>query len=177
MSKSRKRPAGSSRRTFLKAAAGVAAGTVLTRQPLWAQSNGAAGVRSNAGFLKINPQLMITPRQALDWHLFKAECGPTYAGSTGWKRFADFLIARAPEFGAVDAFFAPVVFRAQTFGLPLGDAARAYTELMLSHAAMQEWYQAALKEPWREISHEKEVAALGTVQADYRLPPATGRPG
>jgi len=102
MSKSRKRPAGSSRRTFLKAAAGVAAGTVLTRQPLWAQSNGAAGVRSNAGFLKINPQLMITPRQALDWHLFKAECGPTYAGSTGWKRFADFLIARAPEFGAVD---------------------------------------------------------------------------
>ncbi len=94
----------------------------------------------------------------------------------GRARFGGPYLA-GPEFGAVDAFFAPVVFRVQTFGLPLGDAARAYTELMLSHAAMQEWYQAALKEPWREISHEKEVAALGTVQADYRLPPMTSRPG
>jgi hypothetical protein len=25
---------------------------------------------------------MITPKQALDWHVFKAEGGPTYAGST-----------------------------------------------------------------------------------------------
>jgi glutathione S-transferase len=86
----------------------------------------------------------------------------------GIARFGGPYLA-GPEFGAVDAFFAPVVFRVQTFGLLLGDAARAYAELMLSHAAMQEWYRAALQEPWREISHENEVAALGTVQADNRV--------
>lgn len=86
----------------------------------------------------------------------------------GLARFGGPYLA-GPEFGAVDAFFAPVVFRVQTFGLLLGDAARVYAELMLGHAAMQEWYRAALQEPWREISHENEVAALGTVQADNRV--------
>jgi hypothetical protein len=45
---------------------------------------------------------MITPKQAWDWHVFKSECGPTYAGSAGWKRFTDFLISKVQEFGAVD---------------------------------------------------------------------------
>src|SRR4051812_135525 len=104
MSKSRRR-SGSSRRSFLRAAAGVAAGTVLTRQPLWAQGSregaftiGAAG----ASPTRINPQFMITPRQALDWHVFKAKAGPTYAGSAGWKQFIDLLVAKIPEFGGVD---------------------------------------------------------------------------
>ena len=66
-----------SRRTFLKAAAGVTAGTVLPS--LWSPS-------AAAGFPKIDPRLMITPQQAFDWNMFKAEGGPTYAGSAGWKR-------------------------------------------------------------------------------------------
>jgi len=33
---------------------------------------------------------------------------------------------------------------------------------------MQKWYTEALIEPWRETSHEQEVAMTGTVQADYR---------
>ena len=93
MSKSRSGSGRSSRRTFLKAAAGVAAGTVLTRHPLWAQSSlasasafGGAGTAST----KINPAFMITPQQAREWHLFKAQAGPTYAGSAGWKRFTDY---------------------------------------------------------------------------------------
>lgn len=71
--------------------------------------------------------------------------------------------------GAVDAFFAPVVFRLQTFDLPVGDTARAYAELMLSHTMMREWYAAALTEPWRQTSHENEVAALNTVRTDHRV--------
>src|SRR5215510_7964026 len=104
MGKSRKRAPGSTRRTFLKTAAGAAAGTMLTRQELFAQGrrvNAAAGAARRA-FPKINQQFMITPKQALDWHVFKAECGPTYAGSAGWKRYTDFLISKMPEFGAVD---------------------------------------------------------------------------
>jgi hypothetical protein len=81
-----------SRRTFLEAAAAVTAGTVLSHWSLWGQGRGPV----------INQRLMITPEQAWDWHLFKSQCGPTYAGSAGWKRFTDFLISKMPEFGAID---------------------------------------------------------------------------
>ena len=97
------RRAGSSRRSFLKTAAGVAAGTVLGRGSLGAQSTGAlAAAAASSRFHQINPRFMITPEQALDWHVFKSQCGPTYAGSAGWKRFTDLLIAKLPEYGAVD---------------------------------------------------------------------------
>ena len=45
---------------------------------------------------------MITPQQAREWHLFKAQAGPTYAGSAGWKRFTDYVIGKIPEVGGVD---------------------------------------------------------------------------
>jgi hypothetical protein len=83
----------------------VAAGTVLTRQPLWAQGarEGASTIgAAGAAPTRINPQFMITPKQALDWHVFKAKAGPTYAGSAGWKQFIDFLVSKIPEFGGVD---------------------------------------------------------------------------
>src|SRR5215831_21085144 len=83
----------SSRRTFLKTAAGVAAGTMLSRTSLTAQA---------ARLARINPKFMITPRTALEWNTFKAaECGPTYAGSVGWKKFTDHLVTKMHEFGAV----------------------------------------------------------------------------
>src|SRR5882672_673166 len=105
MIKSPKWAVGYSRRTFLKAATGVTAGTVLTRQPLLAQSNrasAAAAARRHLAFPRINPQFMITPDQAWHWNVFKSQCGPTYAGSAGWKRYTDFLISKMSEFGAVD---------------------------------------------------------------------------
>jgi len=113
MSALRKWEASSSRRNFLKAASGATAGTVLTRQPLWAQSshaNAAAAARPNLAFPKINPQFMITPNQAWEWNLFKAQGGPTYAGSAGWKRFTDFLISKMPEFGAVDLDYVEIPY-------------------------------------------------------------------
>jgi hypothetical protein len=113
MSKTRKWAAGASRRRFLKGAAGVTAGTVLSRQPLWAQSGRAivaAATQSDPAFPKIDPQLMITPEQAWDWNLFKAQGGPTYAGSTGWKRYTDFLIAKMQELGAVDLDYVEIPY-------------------------------------------------------------------
>ena len=113
MSESRKRATSSSRRTFLKTAAGVAAGTMLTRQPLWAQgsraaASGAAG--SSVAFAKINTPFMITPDQAWDWNLFKSQGGPTYAGGAGWRRFTDFLVSKMPEFGAVDLDYVDIPY-------------------------------------------------------------------
>jgi glutathione S-transferase len=71
-------------------------------------------------------------------------------------------------FGAADAFYAPVAFRAQTYGLPLSPAARAYAKRLLDLPAMREWYGAALAEPWREQQHEDEAAATGQVIEDLR---------
>ncbi len=45
---------------------------------------------------------MITPDHAWEWASFKAQGGPTYAGSAGWKRYTDFLISKMQAFGAVD---------------------------------------------------------------------------
>jgi hypothetical protein len=94
------RGSGSSRRTFLKAAAGVTAGTALTSPSAWAQTSGVgAGAQ---GLARLDPRLLMTSEQAWDWNLFKAEGGPTYAGSASWQRFMDFLTGKMQEFGAVD---------------------------------------------------------------------------
>ncbi len=96
----------SSRRKFLKNAAGVTAGTMLARPSLWSPATAIAA----PGFPKIDPNLMITPDQAFDWNMFKAEGGPTYAGSAGWKRYTDFLVAKMGELGAVDLDFIEIPY-------------------------------------------------------------------
>ena len=100
-----------SRRTFLKTAAGVAAGTVLSRDPLWAQVTAPrAAAVGRRTFPQITPAYMITPKEAWDWHVLKARGGPTYAGSDGWRRFTSFLLAKLPEFGAVDLDFVTIPY-------------------------------------------------------------------
>jgi hypothetical protein len=104
---------GSSRRGFLRAAAGATAGSMLSSQSLLAQENRLAapsGAAQPGALTKIDPKLMITPEQAFDWNMLKAEGGPTYAGSVGWKRFTDFLIARMQEFGAVDLDYVDIPY-------------------------------------------------------------------
>ena len=90
--------------------------------------------------------------------------------SEGLARHGGPFLAGA-TFGAVDAFYAPVVFRVQTYGLVLGDAARAYCEHMLALPAMQEWYRDALAERFRDVPHEAELAHLGRLVADHRAAP------
>ena len=50
------------------------------------------------------------------------------------------------EFGAADAYFAPVVMRIARFALPLSPAAAAYAKTIEQLPAMQEWIAAALQE-------------------------------
>jgi glutathione S-transferase len=91
--------------------------------------------------------------------------------SEGLQRFGGPFLAGA-TFTAVDAFFAPVVFRAQTYGLPLNDAAAAYAQHMLTLPSMRQWQEQALNETAREASHEAAVLAAGTLLADHRHNPA-----
>ncbi|KAF0164538.1 MAG: glutathione S-transferase [Rhodocyclaceae bacterium] len=93
----------------------------------------------------------------------------------GLARFGGpFLAGR--EFSAVDAFFAPVVFRFRTYGVAVNGAAAGYLDTMLAHPAMKEWEAAALAEDFREAEHEAELAAAGAVTADYRAVPSAPTP-
>ncbi len=85
----------------------------------------------------------------------------------GLERFGGPYLAGS-EFTAVDAFYAPVAYRVRTFGLDVGEAGQRWADGMRAHPAMQEWEKAALAETHREIEHEKEIAAMATVTADYR---------
>ncbi len=101
-------PRDPSRREFLKSA-GLAAGTALIPNSLWAKGKSAAK-SGNFAFPQIDQKYMITPDQAWDWAVFKSKGGPTYAGSTGWKRYTDFLISKSQEFGAVDLDYIEIPF-------------------------------------------------------------------
>lgn len=85
---------------------------------------------------------------------------------TGLARFGGPWLAGG-EFSAVDAFFAPVAFRIRTYGLDVGQGQR-WVDHVLAHPAMQQWEAEALAEEWREETHEAELAAAGTITADYR---------
>lgn len=77
-----------------------------------------------------------------------------------------FLAGRS--FSAIDAFFTPVAFRIQTYGLPLRSPSAAYAARLLELASMKDWYKAALAERWREQSHEEDAKRSGTWTADLR---------
>ncbi len=85
----------------------------------------------------------------------------------GLARFGGPFLAGA-QFCAADAFFAPVAFRIQTYDLPLGEAARRYAARLRELPAMQQWYEAALAEGWRDPEHEEEMRAAGTWTQDLR---------
>ncbi|HUB89030.1 MAG TPA: glutathione S-transferase C-terminal domain-containing protein, partial [Dyella sp.] len=85
----------------------------------------------------------------------------------GLRRFGGPYLAGA-AFTAVDAFYAPVVFRLQSYQLAVDDAAQAYVQRMLALPSMREWYAAALKETWRDPDHEEETLRQGTLLEDLR---------
>lgn len=85
----------------------------------------------------------------------------------GLDRFGGPFLA-GPALTAVDAFFAPVVFRAQTYGLDFGGRSAEWLATMLKEPNLAAWYDEALAETWREQAHEDDIAAAGTVTADLR---------
>jgi glutathione S-transferase len=88
----------------------------------------------------------------------------------GLARFGGpFLAGKA--FSAVDAFFAPVAFRAQTYGLKFDPVSNAYLQRLLALPSMQRWYAAGLAERWREPAHEAETKGAGALLEDLRAAP------
>ncbi|HEX4598065.1 MAG TPA: glutathione S-transferase family protein [Burkholderiaceae bacterium] len=87
--------------------------------------------------------------------------------SDGLRRFGGPWLAGS-EFTAVDAYFAPVAFRIQTYELQLADPCRSYAHALLGHPVLQEWQAAALAETQRDEPHEVEILEVGTLLADHR---------
>ncbi len=88
----------------------------------------------------------------------------------GLRRFGGpFLAGRS--FTAADAFFAPVAFRVQSYGLPLDAVCAAYVTRLLELPSMKAWYADALREPFRDEAHEREILQAGRMIADLREPP------
>jgi glutathione S-transferase len=85
----------------------------------------------------------------------------------GLLRFGGPLLT-GEEFTAVDAFYCPVAFRIQTYGLELSGNAMDYAQRLLALPAMKDWYAAGIAEPHREPIHEAETAGAHEVTADYR---------
>ena len=85
----------------------------------------------------------------------------------GLQRFGGpFLAGR--DFTAVDAFFAPVAFRIQTYSLILDAASNAYANRLLKLDSMQRWYAEAIRETVRDAPHEQEILQVGAVLDDLR---------
>jgi glutathione S-transferase len=71
-------------------------------------------------------------------------------------------------FSAVDAFFAPVALRLQTYNLALDPRAQAYAARLLELANLRSWYQDGLRETFRDAAHDREVEQFGTLVQDLR---------
>jgi glutathione S-transferase len=91
----------------------------------------------------------------------------------GIERFGGPFLAGS-AFTAVDAFFAPVAFRVQTYGLALEAIPTAYVQTLLELGAMRAWYADALRESFRDLPHEVDIGAAGTLLEDFRAPVQTG---
>jgi glutathione S-transferase len=135
----------------------------------WARS-AAAEMHSSFGELRNRCSMSCGQRVRLNEHPAALERDVARLGALwndGLQRFGGpFLAGKA--FTAVDAFYAPVAFRIQTYGLTLDAAAAAYAQRLLCTRAMREWYGDALKETVRDEPHEEEIARMGKVLEDLR---------
>jgi glutathione S-transferase len=87
--------------------------------------------------------------------------------SEGLDRFGGPFLTGA-DFTAVDAFFCPVAFRVQTYGLEMDEAALGYVDKLLNLPAMRDWAEAGTAETFRDLPHDQELADYATIIEDRR---------
>ncbi len=88
--------------------------------------------------------------------------------TAGFETFGGPFLA-GDRFTAVDAFFCPVAFRVQTYGLAIpGAAAAAYAARLLDVPAMRAWYADAIAESFRDPPHDAELTGTCDVLEDLR---------
>ncbi len=140
-----------------------------SRARAWARS---AAAEMHSGFGELRNRCSMSCGVRVRLHEISAALGQDIARigalwNDGLQRFGGpWLGGRA--FTAVDAFFAPVAFRIQTYALALDAAAAGYAGRLLGLESMREWYAAALGETFRDAPHEEELLQAGNVTEDLR---------
>jgi glutathione S-transferase len=134
-----------------------------------------AAAEMHSGFSALRSRCSMSCGQRIRLHHIAPDLGNDIARletlwTDGLTRFGGPFLAGA-TFTAVDAFFAPVAFRIQSYGIALGPAATAYAARLLQLRSMRDWYAAGLAERFRDEPHEREILQAGTVLADLRAPP------
>ncbi len=104
----------------------------------------------------------VTAAHAAEWKRIDA------LWQEGLDRFGGPFLA-GDRFTAVDAFFAPVAFRIQTYSPPIAPTTATYAARLRALPSMMAWYEAALAEPFRDEPHDAEARAVGTWTADLRV--------
>jgi glutathione S-transferase len=135
----------------------------------WARS---AAAEMHSGFSELRNRCSMSCGLRIELHEISAALKLDVARlnalfGDGLRRFGGPFLAGA-AFTAVDAFYAPVAFRIQTYGLNLDAPAMAYVNRLLGTRAMREWYSDALKETLRDQSHDDEVSRVGKLVEDLR---------
>ena len=139
------------------------------RTRAWARS---AAAEMHSGFQELRQRCSMSCGVRVRLHEVPRSLGHDIARlgalwNDGLERFGGpFLTGRT--FNAVDAFFAPVAFRIQTYSLILDTASAAYARRLLELRSLQDWYRAALEETLRDEPHEIQIQQLGTVLSDLR---------
>lgn len=135
----------------------------------WARS---AAAEMHSGFSELRNRCSMSCGHRIRLHEFPPALERDIARlsalwNDGLRRFGGPFLA-GEAFTAVDAFYAPVAFRIQTYGLHLDTAAAAYADHLLGTRALREWYAEALKETLRDKPHDDEAFQVGTVLEDLR---------
>ena len=136
----------------------------------WARS---AAAEMHSGFVELRSRCSMSCGIRLRLNEFPAALTQDIARldalwNDGLRRFGGPYLAGS-AFTAVDAFFAPVAFRIQSYGLTLDRAAAEYALRLLKLAPMRDWYAAALAETLRDWPHETEILQMGSVLEDLRV--------
>ena len=141
----------------------------LAEARAWARS-ATAEMHSGFGSLRNDCSMSVGVRVRMHRmsDALKAELSRLQALWTeGLTRFGGPFLA-GTRFTAVDAFYAPVATRIQTYGLPITGVAGDYAAMLLKQPAVAEWIEAGMRETWRDVPHEKDILAAGEVLQDFR---------
>ncbi len=135
----------------------------------WARS---AAAEMHAGFGELRSRCSMSCGVRVRLHEFPAALERDIARlgalwNDGLRRFGGPYLA-GEAFTAVDAFYAPVAFRIQSYGLTLDTVSVAYTDRLLNTRSMREWYAEALQETLRDQPHDDEITQVGRVVEDLR---------
>jgi len=139
------------------------------RARAWARG---AAAEMHSGFSELRSHCSMSCGQRIRLNEFPAPLERDVARlgtlwNDGLRRFGGPFLAGG-SFTAVDAFYAPVAYRVQSYDLKLDAPAAAYADRLLATQALRDWYADALKETLRDRPHEEEVTRLGTVLEDLR---------